>query len=147
MKPRTDILCEGSEILSPVLVPHGFAFRVIDAGPSSGGDFACGDFTRGAWRLELHFRFSLGLVCYHHGNISVGHEHYLWAVTGRRAAGEYPGFSDDPLHGFQGLATDLSAYFGAFLRGDVTQFQQICGEATRRAEEWSRMSPLQRLSA
>ena len=137
---------EGAEILAPVLTPHGFKFRLTDSGQSSGGHFACGDYVRGGWRLELHFRWSLGLVGYHHGNLSVGHEHYLWAVTGRRNMGQYPGFSDEPLHGFQTLARDLQVYFEAFLHGDAAQFEHICRDAERHADEWARMSPLQRLN-
>src|ERR1700733_2642043 len=43
---------------------HGFVFGPTTAGDGSGGSFARGEFRGGNRRLELHYRYSLGLVTY-----------------------------------------------------------------------------------
>lgn len=118
----------------------------MDTGQSSGGTFAAGDYRRRSWSLELHVRQSLGLVSYHHRSLTLSHVSYLWAVSGRRDVGQYPGFSDDTLDSFRRLATDLQKYFSAFLCGDAVEFARIHSEAQRLGNERARLSPLQRLS-
>ena len=138
---------EGVGLLAPVLEPHGFRFHLHGSGRSSGGPVAFGDFARGEWRLELHFRFSLGLVKYHCGEVILSHEDYLWSAVGRHGVGEYPGVSDDPLDGFRHLSRDIRAYCSAFLRGDASEFQRLVGVTAARDNELSSMSGFRKLSA
>ena len=113
-----EILRKGCEILDPVMNSHGFRFAKRDSGRGSGGYFANGDYVRGDRRLELHFRYSLGLVAYHIGAESVSHDAYLRALTKGEGGNQYPGFSDDPLEGFRHLAHDLQKFCSDFLSGD-----------------------------
>jgi hypothetical protein len=78
----------------------------------------------GERKLELHFRYTLGLVTYHLGAVSVPHEEFMRAV---QAAGDrrYPGFSDDPLQAFRDLAHDLGRHGQAFLSGSDAQFREV----------------------
>lgn len=137
MEPR-DVLNAGARELESLLVPHGFAFRVSDEGKGSGGQYASGDFQRGNRRLELHFRWSLGLVTYHVGGWSLGpfhvgarslgHADYVRAVksvTGSSAQPEYPGFSDDPLSAFRHLRRDLERFGQIFLAGSNAAFTEL----------------------
>ena len=57
-------LREGTTILDPLLNEHGFNFVMTSAGKGSGGHFAVGEYRRGERRLELHYRWGLGIVCY-----------------------------------------------------------------------------------
>lgn len=59
-----ELLLRGVEILNPSMAAHGFVFGFGASGKGSGGLAAWGEFVRGARRLELNFRYSLGLVCY-----------------------------------------------------------------------------------
>jgi hypothetical protein len=106
IRPK-NLLEEGSQILRPVLRPHGFRFRFRGEGRGSGGNFAAGEFVRWWRRLELHFRQSLGLVRYHVGHQSASHESYMREL-GVWEHCQYPSFSDDPLKAFDGLAHDLN---------------------------------------
>jgi len=73
------------------LKPYGFQFVFEKTGSSSGGRFAFGRYVRGDRSLELHFRFTLGLVTYQIGDASLDHESYMRAlgVYGQNA---YPDF-------------------------------------------------------
>lgn len=97
----------GVLILNDLLEPHEFVSLLTDAGIGSGGQYASAEFRRGNRRLELHFRFSLGLVTYHVESAALSHEDYMWSVLGKRWASYYPGFSEDPLDGFRHLRRDL----------------------------------------
>ena len=107
----------GSEILESVMRPHGFIFVEGASGRSNYGNFACGDFVRGDRRLELHFRYSLGLVTYHLGSCSATHESYMRELLGAGGTLRYPRFSDDPLDAFRDLAHDLENFADDFLTG------------------------------
>jgi hypothetical protein len=113
-----EILRAGCEILDLVMNSHRFRFALRDSGQSCGGDYANGDYVRGDRSLELHFRYSLGLVAYHIGDMSVSHDAYLSALTKGEGGNQYPGFSDDPLDGFRHLAHDLQKFCDDFLSGD-----------------------------
>jgi hypothetical protein len=89
-----------------LLRPRGFAFRFHGEGKSSGGDYASGEFFRADRRLEVHFRWNLGMVRYHVGDQSASHESYMREL-GVREQCQYPGFSEDPKDAFRGLAHDL----------------------------------------
>jgi len=125
MTPK-EVLDRGVAELAKVLEPAGFVF--IDGGEDagSGGSSASGDFIRGDRRLELHVRSSLGLVRYHFGDDAIAHEDLVRGVRGtERIAGpsEYPGFTDDPLAGFQHLRADLERFGAVFLTGGAKAFR------------------------
>jgi hypothetical protein len=138
---RREILQRGADILTSVLGPHGFRFGIVSSGSGSGGAFANGEFVRGDRRLELHFRYSLGLVTYHIGPLSLAHDDYLRALLGRSSAGHYPGTSHEPLAGFELLRQDLVEHCSDFVIGTGEQFRQ-CLERHRHYES---LSPLQRM--
>jgi hypothetical protein len=135
------ILREGRAALDPILGAHGFSFKEGGAGRSSGGPYASGIYVNGNRTLEIHFRFSLGLVTYHFGERSVDHESYMRAALGRAGGNHYPGFSDDPISGFENLAYDLQHFATAFLTGDFNEFARY----VTAAEEWKKIPGLARL--
>jgi hypothetical protein len=126
----------GLEILDSFMQSLGFVYTQTSAGVGSGGSFAAEEFRRGDRRLELHFRYSLGLVTYHVGNLALSHEDYMWSTVGRRWATQYPGFSTDPLDGFRHLLADLQRYCSEFLSGSDTDFI----ERAKRAEALKKAS-------
>jgi hypothetical protein len=113
-----EILRAGCEILDPVMNSHGFRFALRDSDLGCAGYYANGDYVSGDRRLELHFMYSLGLVTYHVGDMSISHDAYLRALTKGAGGNQYPGFSDDPLDGFRHLAHDLQKFCDDFLSGD-----------------------------
>jgi len=132
---RTDLLLAGVTLIDPVMVPHGFRFEVRQSGKGSGGPFAWGEYVRGDRRLELHFRWSLGMVTYHLADLSAEHEEYMSALGVEVGHTQYPGFADDPLDGFRHLVEDLNRFGDDFLSGDghVLRAAARAAEA-RRAE-------------
>jgi len=133
MQP-SEVLNRGATILEPVLRPHGFVFVERGTGKGSGGEFAWGEFVHGDRRLELHFRYSLGLVTYHVGQMSVAHEHLMRTIVGSVGGNEYPGYSTDPLDGFRHLRHDLERYGSAFLTGTNAEFSALVHQAAVLAE-------------
>ncbi|SRR5258705_12811371 len=123
MEPASSLL-EGCRILDPILNPRGFTFRPGQVGKGSGGPFAMGEYVHGKRRLELHFRWSLGLVTYHFHDLRLGHEDYMWSLLGAKGGNRYPGFSDDPLQGFRDLAEDLRQHAGAFVSGTDEELER-----------------------
>lgn len=109
---------------------HGFAYTPTAAGAGSGGAFASGEFRQGNRSLELHYRYSLGLVTFRVGNLTLSREDYMWSVLDGRWRSEYPGFSQDPLDGFRRLRTDLENHCLDFLAGSDAAFESHA----RRAE-------------
>jgi hypothetical protein len=130
----TESLRAGCEILDPVLMADGFVRRKIQFGQGSGGSFARTEYQRGDRRLELHFRYSLGLVTYHVAALSLSHEAYMRAVLGRRGANQYPGFSEDPLDGFRHLRHDLERYCVDFLIRTHEAMQRIAAKAAEQTK-------------
>jgi len=131
VKDVCNILQRGANILEPVLVPHGFQFRIVASGRSSGGPSAHGEYTHGGRRLELHFRYSLGLVTYHVGALSLAHDDYMRALLGRSGAGNFPLFSEEPLSGFEALKLDLINYCSDFISGTAEEFRRCVKEHER----------------
>lgn len=132
-----DVLRDGALELQSVLGPHGFEFVQIGGGPSSGGQFASGEYRRGDRRLELHVRHSLGMVTYHVGVNSLSHDQFTRAVratSGVAGEARYPGFSDDPLDGFRHLSADLSRFGRVFASGMAEEFAALV--------EWVEKNPL-----
>jgi hypothetical protein len=115
-------LKDGVAILAEVLAPYGFTPTSPTSGTGSGGTYASCQFSRDNRSLRLHFRYSLGLVEYEVGGEALPHEAYMWSVTGRRGATNYPGFSINPLDGFRHLANDLKRYAQDFLSGSDQDF-------------------------
>jgi|HubBroStandDraft_1064217.scaffolds.fasta_scaffold382976_1 hypothetical protein len=136
IRPKVCLL-EGAQILEEVLQPKGFKFRFHGEGKSSGGEYASGEFFRADRRLEVHFRWNLGMVRYHVGDQSASHESYMREL-GVREKCHYPGFSEDPKDAFLGLAHDLTfadeflTGTGAVLRRASTK--EASDEATRHAD-------------
>jgi hypothetical protein len=112
---QKDALLDGAKILDRVLLPKGFRFHFREEGRSSGGNFAWGEFVREDRQLELHFRYSLGLVRYHVGEQSASHESYMREL-GVWDQCRYPGFSEHPAAAFHDLAHDLG-FADDFLSG------------------------------
>ena len=124
----TDALNAGAGDLASALVADGFSFVLTGMGRSSGGDFASGEFRRDDRRLELHFRHELGLVTYHAGEITFGHQDYVRAVRaldGIDTASAYPGFHPDAASQFRALREDLRIFGARFLRGAVEQLREV----------------------
>jgi hypothetical protein len=123
------ILQQGCTILDEVLQRHGFRSEEIVSGKGSGGHFATTVYENGDRKLELHFRYSLGLVTYHMGSVSVSHESFMRAVLGSKGGNKYPGFSDAPADSFQDLACDLEEFAQSFLAGDTVEFSKYVAVA------------------
>jgi hypothetical protein len=119
----------GCKILDEVMNPHGFFLVEGLSGQSSGGNFASGEYVRDDRRIEIHFRFSLGLVTYRLGSLLLAHESYMRALLGKNGGNKYPGFSDDPLDGFRHLSYDLSHFCGDFLGGSGEEFARCAVKA------------------
>ncbi|HVU26863.1 MAG TPA: hypothetical protein VHG71_03915 [Verrucomicrobiae bacterium] len=132
-KDRKEILEQGAKILAPALVPNGFKFHFITSGRGSGGAFAEGEFVRGDRKLELHFRYSLGLVTYHIGKLSLAHGDYMRALLDKNGKNHYPVFSEEPLAGFEALRQDLVEHCSDFINGNGEQFCQ-CVEKNKKYE-------------
>src|SRR5580704_5077499 len=105
-----EILDRGTRLLQPLFLKHRFTYSKLNAGNSSGGPFARGEFQRGTRKLVLHFRYSLGMVTYHLDSRSISHQDYMRSVMGIANASHYPGFSSDPLDGFLHLLADLKEH-------------------------------------
>jgi hypothetical protein len=112
-----ETLQRGSALLAPLLLRRGFLFEVVDTGGSNGGQFASGEFRRGARRLKFHFRHGLGMATYHLADRSMTHKQYMCSVHRSLRASYYPGFSGDPLDAFQHLLLDLEEFESDFLGG------------------------------
>jgi|SRR5215831_13078417 len=118
--PREQLLA-GVEILAPTLRTHGFVFELEAEGTGSGGPFARGTFKKDNRFLDLHFRYSLGLVRYHINQESLDHETYMH-LLGVHGRSRYPGFPKEPLDSFRDLASDIAMYCSDFTIGDGQQF-------------------------
>jgi len=127
MNPVETLLAGASEF-GAVLTPHGFHFVETGSGRGSGGHFASGEFRRADRRLELHFRYSLGLVAYHLGSETLTHADYVRAVRASEGIPDrprYPGFSEDPLDGFRHLRPDLIRFGRVFTQGSSAEFAAL----------------------
>jgi len=135
--PSTALLA-GAEELGAVLIPSGFAFALLTEGEGSGGSFAVASYQRGNRTLELHFRFSLGLVSYQVGEWALPHRDYVRAVRALHGGGEasYPGFASEPSGAFVGLRKDLEQFGEVFLKGEDRDFMSL--------HTWASTHPLPR---
>ncbi len=126
---QLETLRAGRKILDEIMLPHGFIFVAEQFGKSCGGDYACGEYVRGDRKLEIHFRFSLGLVTYHIGALTITHQDYMRALLGKNGANKYPGFSDDPLDAFRDLKYDLANFCNDFLDGKGEELERCVTKA------------------
>jgi hypothetical protein len=136
-----EALLTGAEILGRILVPNGFEFHLRGVENGSGGKSAWGEFVRNDRRLELHFRFSLGLVRYHVRRWSASHESYMREL-GVWSQCRYPGFSEKPVDAFHDLAHDLK-FADDFLTGRAASLKRASAMDTinvdsRKAREMAR---------
>ena len=119
------ILFEGCNILDEILLPHHFLRGDIITGKGSGGYFAYCVYERADRRLEVHFRYALGIVKYHLGSLSVSHKSYMLTLLGKNGGNQYPGFTgDDPLNHFRQVAHDLKCFGEDFLTGDAQMLKK-----------------------
>ncbi len=127
-------MLEGMQFVEAILRSKGFRFHFRAEGKGAGGQFAWGEFVRKDRRLELHYRWNLGLVRYHAGDQSVSHESYMREL-GVSDQCEYPGFSGVPEDAFRGLAHDLTLA-DDFVIGSAVILRQAAAkervDATRR---------------
>lgn len=130
-------LTEGVKILSSYLEPLGFRFELQGTGKSSGGTSAYGHFIKSGGlfdrsrKIELHFRYSLGLVSYAVGKLVLSHQDYV-DLLGRHGLNKYPNFSDDPQEAFHCLLWDLKHILSDFTECKAIVFRQ---KAPKRVEE------------
>jgi hypothetical protein len=124
------ILHRGCELLDAPLLAHGFHLAPIFAGTGSGGRFAACKYIRGDRCLEMHYRYSLGLVTYHVGQTSLDHEGYMRVLDVRDKCA-YPDFPKEPLDSFRGLVRDLESYCSVFLSGTDDQFRALVERAKK----------------
>lgn len=122
MTPEQQLL-EGVKIISTYLGPLGFHFKLLGTGQSSGGHFAFGQFVCGDREIELHFRWSLGLVSYKADNTVLGHEDYI-NLLDKHGQNKYPNFSDEPNDAFKCLKFDLENLMKDFTENNAVQFRQ-----------------------
>jgi hypothetical protein len=134
-------LKEGCTLLNPILNPHGFRLRSVESGKGSGGYFARAEYQNEDRKLELHYRFSLGLVAYHFGETSLPHESYMRAILGKAGGNRYPGFPDNPRDSFLDLKYDLEHYADGFLTGNGPEFER-CAKLAREFEALSGIARL-----
>ena len=114
--PR-ELLDRGRAILDEVLRERGFTFNIVTEGSGSGGNFAIGRYEKGNRSIELHVRYALGIVIYRLGDSELRHQDLVDCFKVPREDQSYPGFSDDPVEGFEHLRQDLQGPLAAFLEG------------------------------
>ena len=131
-KSPIEILRDGRIVLDQVMNKYGFAFEDGPSGKSSGGPSASGTYVNKDRKLEVHFRYPLGLLTYHFGTVSIEHESYVHALLGNEGGNKYPGFADSPSVQFEDLARDLQHFAASFLDGDFESFSQIAKTAAQR---------------
>jgi len=122
LKPE-QLLINGAEILSTYLSSLDFKFKLIETGHGSGGDFAHGQFFNEDRMIDLHFRWSLGLVSYKINDLILSHEDYIELVD-KHGQNKYPNFSDDPLDAFRCLLFDLKELLNDFTEKNAAAFRQ-----------------------
>ncbi|QQS52457.1 MAG: hypothetical protein IPM71_06910 [Bacteroidota bacterium] len=122
LKPE-QLLINGAEILSTYLSSLDFKFKLIETGHGSGGDFAHGQFINEDKTIDLHFRWSLGLVSYKINDLILSHEDYIDLVD-KHGQNKYPNFSDDPLDAFRCLLIDLKDLLNDFTENNAIIFRQ-----------------------
>lgn len=122
-------LRDGVKILSPYLEPLGFKFQLKETGKGSGGHFAYGHFYNNGGlfsktrKIELHFRWSLGLVSYFVGDLALSHQDYVDLLS-KHGQNKYPNFSDNPQDAFHCLLWDLQHLLNDFTENNAVIFKE-----------------------
>jgi hypothetical protein len=106
MTDPKDALLAGVQILEPALSPKGFTFEFREEGKGSGGYFAWASLFRTTEDLTYISDRASDLVTYHAADQRASHESYMREL-GAWEQCHYPGFSDDHINPFLGLAHDL----------------------------------------
>ncbi len=119
----------GIVLLSSLLSPRGFEAVIDRAGNSCGGDFASGYFQKGRWKLELHFRRSLGHVLYWFGDNSISHDEYMHQVVPDGRIHLFPPFGEEPRDGFEALRRDLDSFAFEFVECMEQEFLIVLAQA------------------
>lgn len=135
-------LTDGIEVVRPIIEPHGFRFQFREQGKGSGGTFAWGEFIRENRSLQLHFRLTLGMIRYCVADQSASHGSYMQEL-GVWNRCRYPGFSEDPIAGFDDLAHDL-AFAEDFSSGTAAILLRAASKEALRATD--RNEQLMRIS-
>ena len=126
MVAADEAMSHGIPILEDVLAPSGFAWVPGRKGKGSGGYSVCGAFVRGSRKLELHYRYNLGMVTYHVESSSADHESFMRVVVPKGKRSNYPGFSQEgSIDAFKHLASDLRNYCQVFLDGPDDELREV----------------------
>jgi len=132
-------LTDGVKVLSVYLEPLGFKFQLKETGQGSGGHFAYGAFIKSGGlfgkqrKIELHFRWSLGLVGYIIEDLRLSHEDYIY-LLGKHGQNKYPNFSDNPQDAFQCLLWDLKNLLNDFTEHGAAIFKMKAPEKVKELE-------------
>ncbi len=144
MTPEQHLL-DGVKVLSPYLEPLGFKFQLVETGKGSGGHLAYGHFINSGGlfskpkRIELHFRWSLGLVEYFVGDLALSHQDYV-DMLGKHGQNKYPNFSDNPQNAFHCLLWDLENLLNEFTEHDAVVFKQKAPDRIREIKKQQEIS-------
>ncbi|MEQ1521036.1 MAG: hypothetical protein ABL936_07175 [Aestuariivirga sp.] len=138
----SEVLEIGQRIIAKFLEPFGFVWFRGDSGKGSGGQFASGFFERGDRRLELHYRWNLGLVSYHVGQNGVSHEEYMRSL-GHLSEARYPAVFENQLEAFEALTSDVRNFCEDFVSGSGDSIKT----ARKAADQRLKLSGLARLES
>jgi hypothetical protein len=128
--PQTRLI-EGSIVLEPLMSKYGFRFELKLTGKGSGGKFAVGEFRRDNRRVELHYRWGLGIVLYAIGPVELGHLNYMRRLGVYEKCRFASTQLDGTLDGFERLRDDLESYGAEFLGGTDEEFLALAAEESR----------------
>lgn len=141
--PKEQLLA-GVEILNPFMRSQGFRFALDRVGNASGGRVAVGAYARKERRLELHYRYGLGIVRYRIGTHALGHAVYI-RLLGVSAESQWVRVAmDQTLEGFHRLLHDLRHFCDDFLAGSGEQFIMLAEQFARNPRMFSGFGALDR---
>jgi hypothetical protein len=120
---------KGTEILSPVIAPHGFKPRGLVHGHEEWGNWASGNFTRSRLfsahrELVVHIKQTRIIrVDYKISGIRLDHLAFARAIGVLRH--DYPRDTADAALDFQDLANDLRSFGAVFLHRPAREFKAL----------------------
>lgn len=118
----TEQLLAGAKILEPIMGRYGFQFKLLKSGSGSGGAFACGHYVNGDRRLELHYRYGLGMVIYRAGKAELSHRDYVERLGVLTESQFVWNAKEESLSGFDWLREDIERFCRSFLIGQCEHF-------------------------
>jgi len=128
-------------ILDPLMADKGFSFTPEAAGLASGGHFASGVYSKGSRRIELHYRYGLGIVRYHIGEHSLDQGAYM-RLLGKYAESQWVRVTmDKTLDGFHRLLYDLQNFCQDFFSGSGEEFLALAENRDRHLPQKCRLFP------